>query len=208
MTATNPQALDEAVRRATADQQLSPEAAAELKNKAVQLLSNPEERKRIEQMKLAAVYAGLPVVRATLGQLIELGNAEDKKQLRDALESLTRADGKDGALTVGVKGGVQAHIHLGECAKNHDLDGELNKVKAVVTNTVWAQVQQAISQHVSMAVMYYHSFVREHTDLIAKIRAGLPDTVDPLQLKIDKSNTTIYVADSQPRRVGLFVSLG
>lgn len=94
----------------------------------------------------------------------------------------------------------RAFLSLEECDKNHDLDAELSKIRDLVPK--WDIVLATLSQLIYIGRSTYAKLSRENASFFEEY--GLPQAFD---LKVDTTNTTLYLEENASRRIGIFVTL-
>ncbi len=100
----------------------------------------------------------------------------------------------------------KAYMVLEECPRDHDLGAQLDRLRAHVADSRWPEIQKHLSSMVFLARSMYAQAAQENLALLRRILKRRDD--DPcsefLAVRVDPSNTTLYVSDG-PRRVGIFI---
>lgn len=181
--------------------------------KAEQLLADPGMAAGMKDLQNFALAVGLGTARAALRQLIAAGTASEAKKnalfkAADAISPITepgcqRIDYQD--LATGLR--RTKYLELDVCDANHDLNAQLDPLKAAIGDEKWPGVLKHLSVLVGIGRSVYTKFAHENPSLMAEIRQWLPEKdkeQDLLTLLVDTTNTTLYVLKHLPRRVGIF----
>ena len=113
-----------------------------------------------------------------------------------------------------------ANISLGLCDAHYDFGGELNKlfkrVKAGAGRTAADvnpedHIKSKISVMFHVARILFNGMARDHKELVAEIAAGLgPEEKASILtgiIRVDASNTTLYISNRIKKRIGIIISL-
>ena len=189
----------------------SPEVIAEARKKAAKMLTSSSSDAgpaALQQRALLymGVHAACKVFHAMVAAAGLGGGAEARA--RAAIQAFTPPT-EEGCLQVnfynrGTRRGDVAYLVLGECPGDHDLGRQLDKLKAHVLEDKWAEVLQSISLLVRTGITVYGQLARKHASLIRDI---LGADAQYLDLKVDATNTTLYLDKGWPARIGVFIWL-
>jgi len=102
-----------------------------------------------------------------------------------------------------------AYLFLGKCPKNHDLDTQLGKLKPLVAESMWPEILRHLSMLVTIGRLVYGNVALHERPLIRKLFGLAEDDMCEkfAHLNIDATNTTLFVDESWPERIGIFVQL-
>ncbi len=207
-------AMDEAVEAAVrtgvpGEAPPTPEMIAAARAKAEEMVKENEEGLR--DLQNLTLSMGLPAVRALYRHMVEasgLRGAAKKNALReiDDFSPVTevgcmKVDFHD---RVSNRGRV-AYLLVDQCPKDHDLTAQIEKLRPLCADDKWPEVVKHLSMLVHITRSVYNQVSRAHEPLLAKLA---PDhKADFLDLKVDMSNTTMFLDAYGPTRIGIFIKL-
>lgn len=208
------QAATEATLRSIGGEGLAPEALAEAQEKAKEMLRGMRgDECDLANLRNFNYSLALPAIRLLFRHMIKAAHirggpkAEAIAAIRD-LSPVTEI----GCLKIDffnrTKGAADAmYLLLGECPRGHNFDAQLAKLRPHVTAEKWPEIQHHMSVLVYNCRQIYAKFAADNQPLIRKI-FGLPpdDACSPyLTLHVDVANTTLYLDESWPNRIGIFI---
>jgi hypothetical protein len=171
--------------------------------------------KEIQKIPIAL---GICAARFFFKQLIELSElpTAEKIAARKKVREFAAFKDSDHAMRLDfVKEGRKRTLYLkcGACAKDHDLGAQLARIDPYIKD----EEKKKLRMHMSMLILcgrsIYCKMIQDNGELYEKIIGNLPqDTkklvqeqkIDLRTLAVDPSNTTLYIFDFTPKRVGLF----
>lgn len=188
---------------------LSEESISDIRDKATKMVQNAEGIKDIQKLTLSM---GLPATREILYQMVDNSECEKEKAL-DRINDLhlvkeTGCIKIDFLNTITKKADI-AYIILDKCPKLHDVGIQLDILKVHVSNEKWIEILRSISMIIYICRAVYSQTVIKNIDLIRYINQ-LPNSdlcSQFIDLKVDKSNTTLYLNEEWNHRIGIFIHL-
>lgn len=184
------------------------------RHRAEEMLRDPEVRAGMKDMQNLALAIGLPAARIMLCHLVEASGAVGpaKAGLLRIVERISPIT-EPGCMRVDffnqeTKKGDVVYLELDECDKNHDLDSQLGKLKPHVEAGKWSLILNHLSVLILHGRSVFSKVATENSHLMGEIKRGLPEKhkdVDLRTLTVDRRNTTLYVLEDLPRRIGIFV---
>ena len=190
----------------------------EVRARADKLISTitPEDRAGLKDLQKLTLTMGLPAARIIFQYMIAAANLHGNAK-KDAMAAVAKFSPltEVGCMKVdffnrGSGAPEIAYLVLGKCAKLHNLGEQLDKLKPHVSDAKWPEVIRSLSMLVHIGRSVYGQIARNHIDLIRRINGRAPD--DPcaefIDLQVDRENTTLFINDGWPRRVGIFIRLG
>lgn len=102
----------------------------------------------------------------------------------------------------------RVYLVLDSCKKNHNLTAELDKIKLCVSDEKWADVLKSLANLVFFGRTVYANESRKHITIIQDIvGCDTPPEIlsNFLNFKVDPVNTTLYLDENWPERIGIFV---
>ena len=100
-----------------------------------------------------------------------------------------------------------SYLALGECPAAHDFGAQLAKLRPRVAPGKWDEVLKSISYLVFIGRRVYNHLAEDNRDFIQMTlgaEAGAPGS-PYLNYKVDMANTTLYLNEAWPTRVGVFI---
>lgn len=192
-------------------------SATEIKTaraKAEQLVADQDSRAGMKDLQNLTQAIGLPAARVLLRQLLDAGDT--KSTLRSNLLSLIQAISpitEPGCMKVDffnmeTKVADTVYLELDECDKTHDLDSQLNKLKPHVGPDKWPTILHHLSVLVGIGRSVFAAVAHTNEQLMRELHTHLPEIhrkTDLRHLTVDRLNTTLYLIDTLPKRVGIFI---
>jgi len=136
-------------------------------------------------------------------EYVQRSNVEDKELFLQRLEA--KLNGYEvGCMEVKFHNGTVpniAYLYLDLTEINHDLTHELNKIKNFILPEKWKDILKSLSTMIFIIRTVYKQVYNEFIDIV---HAVCP-SIDFSDLKVDISNTTLYVEDTFPVRIGIFI---
>jgi len=184
--------------------------------KATAIINSKRAQEGIEDLCNASISLGLPAVRILFEAMIDTGsgNSSQKNDLRVRVRKLcqisieTTGCFKIDFLNTQTNCPDTVYLVLDACAAGHDLTAEFDKILSFVEENKQEKIKSYMSGLVSIARNVFRYLVEENRELVSTILKYQSEGFIP-DLKVDMSNTTLYVGDEasecQNRRVGLFV---
>ena len=151
---------------------------------------------------------GLPAVRVTFRELIHNGTAseEKKKEFRQRAEKISPLS-ETGSISIDIPGQTKkAHIILGECPKDHDFGKEIQKIYKLLPKKSHEEIRDRISFLIYLGRSIYAEMYNKDLSFQKEIKKYLPEDLDTTCLHVDLANTTLYINDEWPRRVGVLIN--
>jgi len=156
---------------------------------------------------------GLPATRMTLTHMIRAANLRDsaKSKAQNMIAQISPVTDHVG-ITVRYRlrdTGAQGTVHIGltECPRLHNMDNQVNKVKPLVTDESWVGITQHMTALVNLGMKIYRETIAKNLDIVRHINSLAED--DPCEkylcYKVDPTNTTLYIDDDWPNRIGVFI---
>ena len=202
--------------RATGGADAPPDAATIAAARArAQQMMGAEDAEGLQHMHNLTLSMGLPAVRALFHHMITHSRKRGaaKAAAMDKVAQFSPVQ-EVGCMKVDFHNQVTkkpdvAYIRLDQCPRRHDLGAQLDKLRPLVPENKWAEVLKPMSALILIVRSTYGHAARQQLPLIRGL-FDLPEN-DPcdkyLDLKVDISNTTLYIDETWPNRAGIFVSL-
>jgi hypothetical protein len=192
---------------------LAPEVIAEARERATRILSDtsPADADGFRDLRNMTLAIGLPATRALFHQMIAACGAKGRRKaaaMREVAEfspvtevGCMKVDFHD--RTCG-RGRV-AYLVLEPCPRDHDFGAQLDKLKARTSEEKWPEILRHLSMLVHIGQTVYAETAGSHADLVRRLTGGGGERY--LKLKVDGLNTTLYLDEGWPERIGIFVRL-
>jgi hypothetical protein len=175
---------------------------------AIENLS-PEDIEKYKQYQQTVISMGIPTCRIMMHTLLEKSECMDsaiKAQFFQKIEQLTNFE-KVGGMNIeydDTDTGKKSffYIIMNKCNKNHDLHEQFNKVKKYFSEETWKQ----LLKHISMLIYLCRSIYKINMQMCVNDMFQLGyDINDVDQLKIDPTNTTLYLFEEWDERMGIYI---
>ncbi len=205
--------LDKAVESVLSPEQkanMSPEQIGEIKERARAFIQDPEKIAGMRDLRKLTILMGLRPAGMILKQLIRLGPSDAWDSLRDRVDAIADMNTcEHGCQTVDFynkssRGADRVHLMLDECGRTHDLTGELNKLLPHIDEAKKPQIMKHLSMLIGLGRSVYVKLAEENKQLFDDISAHIGG-ISINKIQVDPANTTMYVVESTPMRVGIFV---
>jgi hypothetical protein len=183
-------------------------------SQAERMLKESDMAAGLKDMQNLTLAIGLPAARVALRQLVDAGNAEGvtktaMMRIIDRISPIT----EPGCIQIDFyhkerKAMDTVYLELDSCDRGHDLDSQLGKIKPHVDPTKWTGILQHLSVLIGIGRSVYAKLAHENEHLIHEIRRHLPERDAQVELRTmtaDRTNTTLYLIDHLPKRVGIYV---
>lgn len=212
-------AIDAAVQSTTAPGQAPPDAAtlAAARSQAEKLASEvtPEMAAGLRDLQNLALSVGLPSVRHILRHMIIASGKRGaaKAALLKGVAEMSEIT-EAGCLRVEYVSRVTrrpeaAYFRMDQCPRLHNLDKQLDKIRATAPEEKMAECMKHLGSLVWKVRDVYHRAIAQALPLVRQIFDLAAD--DPctayLDLRVDMANTTLYVNDTWPNRIGIYIAL-
>jgi len=189
---------------------------AEAMEKARKLIADATvDAEGLQHLKNFHLSMGLPATRALFRQMVAASNIHgaDKADVLKAIVDMSPVTEK-GCMRIDFHNRVTnkadvAYLRLDACPKAHNLGRQLDRLKALVAEPKWPDVLKSLTYLTMLGRSIYSNIATQHIGLIRKIfRLGEDDKCEQYtSTQVDKSNTTLFLDESWPNRVGIYVSL-
>lgn len=183
--------------------------AAAAQGQAAELIRNSAG---MEDLRYLLYSMGLPATRLLLRQQIRADADEPTRgRLLAEVEALSALK-EVGCMRIDffnrLTGSADAaYLVLDECPKDHDLGAQLDSLKVHVSSARWPEIQKHLSALVLYARTMYAQTARENLPLLRRLLGAAENDPcsDRLTVRVDPANTTLFVAEESPLRVGIWV---
>lgn len=177
------------------------------------LEENPEMREGFRDLQALTLVMGLPATRALLRQMVTRSGIRGAKK-GDSLRAIRELSeyNQHGCMQVDFynlqQGGMDvAYLMVDECPRTHNLDLQLGKIRDLVRPDVFAQIIKHLSALVFTVRTVYAKLVSDQIPLLQTFWGEKADLTPYLNLKVDPANTTLWLVEDWPTRVGIFIRL-
>lgn len=109
-----------------------------------------------------------------------------------------------GCLTLPTKSGYKLSFLLDKSTTDHSLDAEINKAYEHCTEEEKKLVIGQLSLLIFAGRKCFENFVKENLIICKSLASYLPNNEFP-SIKVDPKNTTLYLHESWPTRVGIYI---
>ena len=215
--AAAPDAVDRAVDKAReVGGDLPPERVAEARALVRRAAADPELMAGLDDLKRIPAALAERAVLGFLRALIEGGrlDAKSRAALAAQVDAINpspvaagmRVDFRD--RVTGAPGAVMLAFDV--CERDHDFGAELKLILPRVNAARHDEIRGQFSRILTAGFHHYSKVVNENRDLMIRILAGLSEAERrcierPDRLYLDKEKSTLFLVESHPRRLGLFV---
>jgi hypothetical protein len=168
-----------------------------------------EDVEKYKQYQQTVISMGIPTCRIMLHTLLEKSESTDsaiKKQFFEKIEQLTSFE-KVGGMNIEYDDSDTGkktffYIIMNKCDKNHDLHEQFNKVKRFFSEDTWGQ----LLKHISMLIYLCRSIYKINMQSCADDMFQLGYDINDVEtLKIDPTNTTLYIFEEWDERMGIYI---
>lgn len=186
-------------------------------NRANQIINGKTEEdvKGLNDLQNLHLAIGLPFIRKLLTRLMERKTYtfSDHKRIEEMIFDISPITEASCFSVSFVDKNTNkrhtAYLLLDECDANHNLEEQFDKFKPRVTEEEWTKVLRKLSEMIGIGRTVYAKTVQQNMQLIRMILGvGENDNcAQYLMLKVDPSNTTMFVDELAPKRIGIFIKL-
>ena len=189
----------------------------EMDNRVNQLVDGKTEEdvKGLLDLQNMHLAIGLPSVRFVLTQLLEktTHSFAEQKRIQSMIRDISPIT-ETACFTVSyynkeLKSTRLAHLVLGECKRNHNLDDQINKIRHHLSNDEWLIIVRKLSELVSIGRMVFTQAVRKNIHILRTIMSYSEEEpcTQYLTLRVDPANTTMFVDEQWETRIGIYITL-
>lgn len=212
---TTEQAVEMVMQAMPQLRDVAPDVAEAARRRALELIGDrsaePVNREDLANLAALQQSIGSHIVQGFFRHMVRVSGlrAAEKRDARQLIKSYYATDG-EGCLRVEfhdrTTGGANvAYMSLRECAPDHDLGAQLEKLRPRCADDKWTAVVQHLSRLVHMGRAVYRQFAENNRDLLR--RAAGDRAEEFLNLKVDPANTTLFLDAGWPCRAGIFINL-
>ena len=170
---------------------------------------SPEDIEKYKQYQQTVISMGIPTCRIMLHTLLEKSECTDiaiKSQFFQKIEQLTNFE-KVGGMNIEYDDSDTVkktffYIIMNKCDKNHDLHGQFNKVKRFFSEDTWGKLLKHISMLIYLCRSIYKINMQACVDDMFQLGYDINDVET---LKIDPTNTTLYIFEEWSERMGIYI---
>lgn len=201
--------IDEAAPGLRADEK------SRLQSDVKEKLQNPDMRGFFEDLKKVAYASGIHPAQTILRQLVDVGDETDgvppAPQLHAAINKYNEKEFMGRSFKFGPElkdfKDVEFALIVDVCEKGHDMTKQLNQLTGLPAQAI-GRIKQEMGLMISFVKSVYQMLAAKEPQLFEHIQSRLNKKYPSLSVKsllIDKENTTLYVIESLPQRVGLYL---
>jgi len=138
-----------------------------------------------------------------LKEYVQRSNVKDKELFLQRLD-LKLKEYEVGCMEVKFHNGIGAdiaYLYLDLSEINHNLTYELEKIKKYILPEKWKDILKSLSTMIFILRTVYKQVYNEFIDIIHSVCPS----IDFSDLNVDIANTTLYVEELFPVRIGIFI---
>jgi hypothetical protein len=170
---------------------------------------SPEDIEKYKQYQQTVISMGIPTCRIMMHTLLEKSESIDtviKAQIFQKIEQLTNFE-KVGGMNIEYDDSDTGkktffYIIMNKCDKDHDLNEQFNKIKRFFTEETWKQLLKHISMLIYLCRSIYKINIQSCADDMFQLGYDINDVET---LKIDPTNTTLYLFEEWDERMGIYI---
>lgn len=174
---------------------MSTETPAEEPTKIVPGVSDAEMTEVIKNIAAAIGYE--PSRELLRLEALRVGILDPQIRTVEGIEGL-------GCLTIRFKDGSGAeeiaYLVLDICDRDHDLTAQFDLLRPRVSEEQWMTILKHMSFLIGMGRRVFSLLAASHPEIISAVRGN-----DDTTLHVDPTNTTLYMTESFPKRIGIFI---
>lgn len=179
----------------------------EMIEKAKKLASEMKNMDGFKDMQNLMLSMGLHAVRSTLCHMVKAADltGAKKQSILKAIANISPIT-EVGCMHVNFYNNTtkkidNAYMMLDECAPDHDLTAEFDKIKPHISSEKWVEITKSLGVLLYTARSVYGNIVRSNS-ILKNIWGNEADLTEFMDYKVDTANTTLYINESWPIRIG------